>query len=253
MSLALVLGGGAARGAYHLGFLHFCDENHIKIEAFSGASIGAIVGASYASGVSAKEQFRILSSKEARKNLKFNYFKDTGLIRIDTDTKITDELFPIKKLEDMPKPVWVNAYDLKEKKLHYFNSGDTVPLCLGSSALRVLFPPIKYQNMSLIDGGYFDNLPLKPLENQGYDILTIDLFAHKKLTKPSIGASMYSKIKRHFLVQLYQNRRYTLEHTDYYLGSEYITDFYLFTFHQMQDCFDLGYKEAVEFFKNSKF
>ncbi len=247
MSLALVLGGGAARGAYHLGFLHFCDENHIKIEAFSGASIGAIIGASYASGVSAKEQFRILSSKEARKNLKFNYFRN-GLIRIDTNNKITDELLPIKKLEDIPKPVWVDAYDIKEKKLHYFNSGDTIPLCLGSSALRVLFPPIKYKNMSLIDGGYFDNLPLKPLENQGYKILTIDLFAKKKFTKTGMLNKVYSKIKKSFLTQLYENRRYTLEHTDYYLGSEYIIDYYLFTFHQMQDCFDLGYKEAKEFF-----
>ncbi len=248
MNLAIVLGGGAARGAYHLGFLHFCDENKIEISAFSGASIGAIIGASYASGVSAKEQFKIFSSKEARKNLKLNYFKNTGLIRINTETKLTDELFPIKKLEDIPKPVWVNAYDLKEKKLHYFNSGDTVKLCLGSSALRVLFPPIEYENMSLIDGGYFDNLPLKPLENKGYDILSIDLFAKKKFTKTNLGKSIYSKIKRAILSQLYENHKYTLSHTNYYLGSEYITDFHLFTFHQMQDCFDLGYKEAKEFF-----
>ncbi len=247
MSLAVVLGGGAARGAYHLGFLHFCDENKIEISAFSGVSIGAIISASYASGVSAKEQFKILSGKEARKNIKFNYF-NKSLFRIDTDNKLVNDLFPIKKLEDIPKPVWVNAYDIKEKKLHYFNSGDTVELCLGSSALRVLFPPIEYENMFLIDGGYFDNLPLKPLENQNYDILTIDLFAKKKFTKTGLLNKAYSKIKKAFLTELYENRKYTLEHTDYYLGSEYIIDYYLFTFHQMQDCFDLGYKEAKEFF-----
>ena len=46
MNLALALGGGAARGAFHLGVLHFCEENNIEIVAYSGSSIGSIIACS---------------------------------------------------------------------------------------------------------------------------------------------------------------------------------------------------------------
>ena len=68
-------------------------------------------------------------------------------------------------------------YDLKKKELHYFNSGNTLTLCMASSALVPVFKPISYKEMLLIDGGLFDNIPIKPLQNRGYDIYAIDLFA----------------------------------------------------------------------------
>lgn len=119
MNLALALGGGAARGAFHLGVLHYCEQNHININAYSGSSIGAIISVSHASGIKAKEQLKIFASKELRQALKFNYFRN-GLLKIDPTNKIIEELIPIKNLEDIPKPIFVNAYDIKEKKLHYF-------------------------------------------------------------------------------------------------------------------------------------
>ena len=178
MNLALVLGGGAARGAFHLGVLHYCEVNNIEIQAFSGSSIGSIISCSHASGINAKEQLKIFSSKEIKEIFKFNYFK-SGLLKIDSSKEIIKELLPISKIQDIPKPVFVNAYDLKKKELHYFNSGDTITLCMASSAIVPLFKPIKYNNMNLIDGGLFDNIPIKPLENKNYDILCVDLFPKK--------------------------------------------------------------------------
>ncbi len=54
-NLALALGGGAARGAFHLGVLDFCEQHNIDIKAYSGSSIGAIISASHARGVRAKK------------------------------------------------------------------------------------------------------------------------------------------------------------------------------------------------------
>lgn len=112
--LGLALGGGAARGAFHLGALHFMEKNNITIDAYSGSSIGAIVAASHASGVKAKEQLKIFSSAELKNVLKFNYFKN-GLIKIDRNHKILDDLLPIKRLEDIPKEVYLTAYDVKKE------------------------------------------------------------------------------------------------------------------------------------------
>ena len=111
MNLALVLSGGAARGAFHLGVLHYCEKNHIQIQAYSGSSIGSIISCSHASGINAKEQLKIFSSKEIKEIFKFNYFRN-GLLKIDSSKEIIKELLPISKIQDIPKPVFLNAYDL---------------------------------------------------------------------------------------------------------------------------------------------
>jgi len=246
MNLSLALGGGAARGAFHLGFLHYCEQNNIEIQAYSGSSIGSIISCSHASGVSAKEQLKIFSSKDIRQVLKFNYFKN-GLLKIDNSNKIIKELLPISKIEDIPKPVFVNAYDLKKRELHYFNSGDTIALCMASSAIVPLFKPVKYKDMYLIDGGLFDNIPIKPLENKNYDIFAIDLFP-KKYSNPLLRLNPVKIIKRKLFTQLYTNYKYSLENTDYYLGSSHIRDFALYSFKEIEDCFNLGVKEAKKHF-----
>jgi NTE family protein len=246
MNFALALGGGAARGAFHLGFLHFCEEKKIDIKAYSGSSIGSIISCSHASGISAKEQLKIFSSKDVKKALKFNYFKN-GLLKIDTSNKIIKELLPISKIEDIPKPVFVNAYDLKKRELHTFNTGNTISLCLASSALIPLLRPIKYKNMYLIDGGLFDNIPIKPLENKNYEILAIDLFP-KRYSNPILRLNPIKFLKKKLFTQLYENNSYTLENTDYYIGSEHIRDFSLYTFKELEECFKLGVKEAKNHF-----
>ena len=244
-NLALVLSGGAARGAFHLGVLSFFEQHNIEIKAYSGSSIGAIISASHASGISAKEQLRIFSSKDIRQILKFNYFKN-GLLKIDSSNKIIKELLPIEKLEDIPKPVWINAYDLKKKKINYFSSGNTITLCMASSALIPIFKPISYEGMYLIDGGLFDNIPIKPLLDKNYDIYSIDLFAKQNHIKTKV--TTMKKIKKSFFKQMHENHKYSLENTSYYLGSTHIRNFSLFTFKELEECFKLGFKEAQNHF-----
>ena len=245
-NLALALGGGVARGAFHLGFLDFCETHNIEIQAYSGSSIGAIISASHASGVKAKEQLKIFSSKELKQAIKFNFFKN-GLLKIDHTNKIIKELLPIENIEDIPKPLWISAYDLKKKELHYFNSGDTLTLCMASSALVPVFKPISYKEMLLIDGGLFDNIPIKPLENRGYDIYAIDLFAKRNEHKTKKFNPIKS-IKKSIFKQLHSNHKYSLENTNYYLGSPHIKNFSLFTFQELEECFKLGIKEAQNHF-----
>lgn len=245
-NLALALGGGVARGAFHLGVLDFCEQHSIDIKAYSGSSIGAIISASHASGVKAKEQLKIFSSKEIKQAIKFNYFRN-GLLKIDHSNKIIKELLPIENIENITKPLWISAYDLKKKELHYFNSGDTLTLCMASSALIPIFKPILYKEMLLIDGGLFDNIPIKPLENKGYDIYAINLFARSGEQKPKKFNPLKS-IKKSIFKQLHDNHKYSLKNTNHYLGSPHLKRFSLFTFNELEDCFKLGVKEAQNHF-----
>lgn len=248
--LALILSGGAARGAFHLGMLQYLEENNIKIDAYSGSSIGAIIAVAHASGISAKEQLKIFSSKEIKKVLKFNYFKN-GLIRIDKNHKLLKELLPIKNLEDLETKVYVNAYDIKKKQLHYFDKGDTHSLCMASAALIPVFKPISYENMYLIDGGLIDNLPIHPIleEDEKYKTISIDLMPRPiyPLEKKR-NINPIKLLKKRIFTRRLDNAKYSINHTDYYITNQKLRNYKMFTFNELNDCFSYGYKEAQKHF-----
>jgi len=247
MKFGLVLSGGGARGAFQLGMLQFLDEQGIKIDSYSGSSIGSIIATSHASGVSAKEQLEIFSSRELKKALKFNYFKN-GLIRIDASNSILSHLLPISKLEKIPKKVFVSAYDTKRKELHYFDEGDTYNLCMASSALVPIFKPIKYNKMNLIDGGLIDNLPVRPLLDKKHEIYSIDLFPRRHLNGSRRGFNPIKIVKKKIFSYWFDNVNYSIKHSDHYISSQRILDFRVLTFNELNECFNLGHKEAPSYF-----
>lgn len=247
MKFALVLSGGAARGAYHLGMLHYLEEKGIHIDGYSGSSIGAIISASHASGISAKEQLKIFSSNDLKKVLKFNYFKN-GLIRIDPNHKILNELLPISKLEDLPKKVYVNAYNTKKKELLYFDKGDTHSLCMASSALIPIFKPISYENMNLIDGGLFDNIPITPFLDGKHKIYSIDLMPRKIHNKTRNNFNPIKLLKKRVFQERFKNIEHSKKYSNYYITSQELLHFKMFTFNELNDCFNFGYKEAQKHF-----
>jgi hypothetical protein len=60
--IGLVLSGGGARGAAHIGVLKILEENHVPVDAIAGTSMGAVVGGLYASGLSAADIERVMTS-----------------------------------------------------------------------------------------------------------------------------------------------------------------------------------------------
>ncbi|WP_428025750.1 patatin-like phospholipase family protein [Arcobacter sp.] len=244
--LALCLSGGAARGAFHLGILAYLEDKAIEIEAYSGSSIGAIISCSHASGIEARKQLEIFKSDEIRKPLKFNYFKN-GLLRINKEHHLLDTLLPIKNIQDIPKSVHINAYDTKAKKINYFNEGDTQTLCIASSALIPIFRPIHYEHKYLIDGGFFDNMPITPLQNKNYEIYCIDLMPKSDKNQKNRFDLLKPLKKRLFQTRI-NNGNYSIQHCDIYITHPNLRQTSMFTFNGLQETFDLGYNEAPKYF-----
>ena len=242
MKLALVLSGGGAKGAFHLGMLRFFEEENIKIEAYSGTSIGSVIACSHASGVSAKEQFQIFKSKEIKKALKFNYFKK-GLLKIDHNNKIINELLPLKNLEDLSQKVYVNAYDIKGKRMHYFSQGNIIDLCMASSALIPIFKAISYNKMQLIDGGFIDNLAAKPFFNQDFSIFSSNVFP-KSENKKSLYLNPVKYLRKKIFRHVSKNMITAIENSDYYFTSLKLNKYKILSFKDIEPCYALGYKEA---------
>lgn len=247
MNLALVLSGGAARGAFHLGVLAYLEDKGIEISAYSGSSIGAIISCSHASGIEARKMLEIFKSDEIKKTLKFNYFKK-GLIRIDKEHPMLNTILPVKRLEDLQKKVTINAYDTNSKKILYFDKGDSHTLCLASSALIPIFKPIHYEGHNLIDGGLFDNLPIKPLENKDYKIHTIDLMPRGINEGKKRGFNPLKPLKKKLFKTRFDNGNYSIKHSHVYITNQKLRHINMFTFKGLQESFDLGYKEAPKYF-----
>lgn len=239
MKISLVLSGGAARGAFHLGVLQALDERGVEIEAISGSSIGAIIGTSYACGVSPKKQLEIFRSSEFKKAFKFNFF-DKGLFSIDKKVTIINELVPIKKLEDLKIDMHITTIDLVSGHVISFDKGDAKTLCIASASLVPLFKPVSYQGYELVDGGIMDNLPLDALLKYKNPIFGVDLHPMQKGFKNSLSGI----IKRSMFLMWRASVQDKIEKCDLYISDDKLCDFSLFSFKKLQKLFDLGYERA---------
>jgi NTE family protein len=191
--VSLALGGGGARGLAHLKVLEFLDQENIPISRISGTSIGAIVGALYASGKSAKviqdDLHRHMVLKEDRKRdvlkkvpdlliwLKmFQFdFKGTGMVRAEKFLEFLLSDLEVQTFEDLKIPLTIIATDFWTGEEVVMDSGPLMPAVMASMAIPGVFPPVKHQGRVLVDGGLVNNVPYNHLLN-GEDIsIAIDV------------------------------------------------------------------------------
>lgn len=242
--ITLSLSGGAARGAYHLGVLHFIEQNAIEVKAICATSIGAVIGASWLCGISAQEQLCIFKSKEFKDIFSFNYFRKS-IYRIDTDAKILDRLVPKKNIQDLDIPFYVTAVDLNSGQNIYFDSGDIKTLCFASSALVPMFSPVKYNGYKLADGGFIDHIPMTPLKSFDYEIVGVNLHP---IYKKEIDDNIFSYIKKALYITTYGDSFDAKANCDIYITSKKLLDYSIFSFSNFDELFKLGFEDAKERF-----
>ncbi|AFG38186.1 putative esterase of the alpha-beta hydrolase superfamily [Spirochaeta africana DSM 8902] len=165
---ALVLGGGGAWGAAHIGVIEVLLENEIHFDFITGTSAGAIAGAFLSDGYSPSElreeftQIKLLDL--ARPSL-----QGIGFFRIDPVVEYLSERLNTDRLEHLQIPVVVTATDIETGELVYYDQGPTGLLLAASMALPVIFDPAEYDGRFLADGGIINNLPIDAAKAAGAD------------------------------------------------------------------------------------
>jgi len=190
LEISLALSGGAARGAFHLGFIKVLQDRGVIIRALSGSSAGAMASAAIASGVDPKELLELLKSKKFRRVFRFNWFRKSFL-RVEKSAAIFEEIFPLKDISESAIKLYICVSDLQANKVFYYDRGDAKTLIKASSALVPIFAPVEYKGQLLADGGIKDLLPTTPLKQHPYPILGINLVPNhfpKKQTIRSLSA-----------------------------------------------------------------
>jgi len=204
--IGLVLGGGGARGAAHIGVLKVLEREHIPICKVAGTSMGAIVGGMYAAGYSPDQIETILgqidwkdvlsddppreqlSMRRKNEDLEFLLGYEVGYRngRIVTPQgliqgqklllllrQILASTWKIDNFDDLPIPYRAVAADIISGKPVVWSKGDLVLAIRSSMSVPGAFAPLPVDDYLLVDGGIFDNLPVGVARAMGADRLIV--------------------------------------------------------------------------------
>lgn len=186
MKIGLALGGGGARGLAHIGVLKSLEKNKIKIDTISGTSMGAIVGAFFASGIPLAHLEHLVTTTDWKKiySLLDPKFKD-GLFGGEKLMKFLKSELGDLEFKDLDKSLFVAATDSTSAGIKIFKTGKVIPALRASSSLPIIFNSVKNKNNILIDGCFSLPVPVAPLIKAGTDLiiavnLDADYFSKKK-------------------------------------------------------------------------
>ncbi|MGB9672584.1 MAG: patatin-like phospholipase family protein [Anaerolineales bacterium] len=179
-TVGIALGGGGARGLAHIGVLEVFEREGIPIDCMSGTSMGGIIAALYAAGLSPAELSEIAISLANPKN--FLRFLDLtppqhGIIKTEKIQAYLSELIgKDTTFADLRFPISLTSVDLITKKIIYLTEGSVVEACMATSAVPGLFPPVEKDGMRLVDGGVLDNVPAQAARKMGAEyVIAVDV------------------------------------------------------------------------------
>ncbi len=164
-NIGLVLSGGGTRGFAHLGVIQALNEAGIFPDVISGTSAGALIGVLYADGYTPLEIMKLMNSS-SRLDFMRPALPREGLLQINGIIKILKTNLRSKNFNELKIPLFVSATDLNNGKSVYFSEGDLFDPVIASASIPVLFQPVKIGDISYVDGGVLDNLPIRPIENK---------------------------------------------------------------------------------------
>jgi len=202
LKIGLVLSGGGAKGLAHIGALKVIDEAGIKIDYIGGTSMGAIIGALYASGYSGKDLDSIFSrtnfnqliqdfvprnaktfyekedSERYALTLPFKDFKPSIPTAISKGQNIYNLLVQLlyhvrdtKDFNKLPIPFFCIATDVESGEEILLDQGYLPEAILASGTFPSLFEPSEIDGRILIDGGVVNNYPIQEVKDMGANFI----------------------------------------------------------------------------------
>ena len=155
--VGLILSGGGARGFAHIGVLRVLERSGIQVDVVAGTSIGAILGALYASGHSAEEIYELAKGVSWRTLLDFSL--QAGLLKGEKLHDLLASHLPAD-FSELEKPLAVATTDMETGDEVFILQGDLVRAVRASSCYPGAFEPVNFNGRMLADGGIVNNLPV---------------------------------------------------------------------------------------------
>ena len=202
----LVLSGGGARGFAHIAVLEALEANQVQIDYIAGTSMGAVVGALYASGLNAEEVREKLLSVDWKSTLRDvtdrnersfrnKSFEGRNFMGLDLGVapsgvrlplaalrgqklalalnELTLETATVSDFDELPIPFRAIATDLATGDPVVLGNGSLATALRASMAVPVLYSPVEIDGRLYVDGGVANNLPVDVARDMGADRVII--------------------------------------------------------------------------------
>lgn len=171
--VGLALGGGGARGYAHLGVIKVLQEANIPVDIIAGTSMGALVGAVYATECSIDEAENIATSIQWGQLLRLADLTvpSRGMLAGNRVEKYFNSLTRERDFDQLKKDLIVVATDIKTGETISLNSGPVARAVRASIALPGIFCPVESEGRLLVDGTITEPVPVEAVRKAGAEII----------------------------------------------------------------------------------
>jgi NTE family protein len=205
---ALVLCGGASRGALEVGFYKALEELGIGFDRIVGTSIGAFNGAMIAGGMTSREIEALWLNFSLRRAVSWNWGwlahprLQPGLFSLNRYRRLLREVLPATRFEDLKLPLTITTTELESgRPVYWSGAGDLIEPLVASMSLPGIFPPVMLNGTLHVDGGIANNVPLDRAHVEGATHAhVIECYCDKPCLRPPRG--MIGILMRSFSVAL---------------------------------------------------
>jgi NTE family protein len=286
--VGLVLSGGGAKGAVHIGIIKALEENDIPIDCISGTSIGAIVGSLYAMGYAPEEMLNLFLSDDfhywqtgkVEKDFQFYFWQrddNPSFVHINIPLKNSIEdirgsilpnslVNPVQmnqaflqlysqaeaqcdgNFDDLFVPFLCLASDIYNKKPVVFRNGSLGDAVRASMSFPLFFKPIIKDDLPLWDGGIYDNFPIHPMKQAWHPDIIIGSSLANQNPKKPADQNLYNQLEN----MIMQKTEYNIDSEDGILMKFNIEDVNLLDFNKAKSLYDLGYAKTIEMIDSIK-
>ncbi|CCO46448.1 Putative outer membrane lysophospholipase patatin-like [Vibrio nigripulchritudo SOn1] len=278
--IAVVLAGGGAKGAAHIGVLKALEEMHIPVDIITGTSMGAFVGGMYATGMSADEIESFIhtidwsSGYRDRVNrdqlpVREKQYYDRYQIQTDLGLRFGDvtapkgvvqgqnmhrilreaagNIPPMYSFDELAVRYRAVATDIVKLEPVVLDSGYLTDAMMASMSVPGALPPFPMGEKLLVDGGVTNNMPVELAREMGADlIIAVDISTdyqsrHELKTFINVGDQLSN-----YMVQRSTHRQSKKLTDNDVLLSPKVGDMSTTDFSRMPDAYELGYIAATE-------
>jgi NTE family protein len=258
----------------HIGVLKYFEEHHIAIDAVAGTSMGGLVGAFYATGLSAHEleqvaltidfghMFRTTPEYSERsivekqdwqgnesgvtlrlqRNLSLPAGINTGQALALFLSRYTAAYSELKSFDELPTPFRCVATDLTRAEAFTLDRGSLPRALRATMALPGVFTPVPWEDRVLVDGGAVDDIPVDVTRSMKVDeVIAVSL--HTATPAPQSLNSLTAVLRQLVSVVVLENERRSLRRADLVIAVP-LENFSSTDYEKVEEMVAAGYRAA---------
>ncbi len=172
--LGFALGAGGSRGVAHIGFLKAMEENGIVPDCIAGTSMGSVVGACYATGMSPDKMIEEINKLKFSHifDLSMNPVKNGALLRAKKMRRQLAKYLKHYNYEQLKIPFCAVSTDLITGQPYVSCGKDhVIEGVVASSSIPGVFKPVEYHGKVLVDGGITRRVPIDEVRELGAEVV----------------------------------------------------------------------------------